>query len=670
MNDIEQQIEQLRQQLEAHNRAYYLHDDPQVPDAEYDRLFRQLQQLEEQYPQYLSSTSPTQRVGGEALEGFQKVSHTVPMLSLANAFSDQEMEAFDRRICEQLDQSGEVEYLAEPKLDGLAVSLRYENGELVRGATRGDGTTGEDVTHNIRTIRMIPLRLSGDNVPQLLEVRGEVFMTLRAFNELNSRHLQLGEKQFANPRNAAAGSLRQLDAKITAGRPLSFYSYGWGECSTDLPPSHSAVLDQLAAWGVPVSPLKAAVTGSAGCQHYYQKIEVERPQLAYEIDGVVFKVNRREWQRQLGQVARAPRWAIARKFPAQEAVTRLLDIDVQVGRTGTITPVARLQPVQVGGVTVTNATLHNEDEIQRKGIRPGLQVVVRRAGDVIPQVVAVVPGSDPEAEKGGALFQMPNECPECGAAVVREPGEAAARCSGGLACPAQRKQAINHFASRTAMDIDGLGEKLVDQLVDHGLLSNVADIYRLQTAQLVGLERMGEKSAAKLIAAIDASRDTQLGRFIFALGIRHVGEATAATLAAHFGALQKLRNASVEELEQVPDVGPVVARSIAGFMQDSHNWGVIEALLGLGVHWPAVETAAAAESELVGKVVVITGTFSRPRPEIKAELQRLGARVTGSVSSKTDWVAVGDSPGSKADKALELGIPILDEAALDRLLGY
>lgn len=661
------QIKTLREQIEAHNRAYHLYDDPQVPDAEYDRLFRLLQQLEAEHPQYLDANSPSQRVGGAPLDAFLKVRHALPMLSLANAFDNDEVADFDRRVREGLELGEKsVVYLAEPKLDGLAISLRYEKGRLVTAATRGDGTTGEDVTANIRTLRELPLQLSDEGWPQLLEVRGEVFITRAGFVALNDKQAAAGEKTFANPRNAAAGSLRQLDSKITARRPLTLFCYGWGEHDGELPASHSEVLVRLASWGLPVSPLVRRVNGLGGCLDYYAQMAKDRPGLPYEIDGVVFKVDRRDWQRELGQVARAPRWAIARKFPAEEAVTELLAIDVQVGRTGTITPVARLAPVQVGGVTVTNATLHNEDEIRRKGLRVGGQVVVRRAGDVIPQVVSMV--GSPEMAVG-ELFEMPAVCPECGSAVVRIAEEAAYRCSGGLACPAQRKQAIRHFAARTAMDIDGLGDKLVDQLVERGLLQTVSDIYRLTHEQLAGLERMADKSAANLLAAIERSRETTLARFIFALGIRHVGEATAVMLAETCGSLDTLITAEVETLEQVEDVGPIVARSVYEFLHEPHNLGVIEDLRAQGIRWPSSTVKPMEDQPLAGKVLVITGTFSRPRPEIKADLLRLGAKVTGSVSKKTDWVAVGDAPGSKADRAAELGVEVIDEAGLDQLLG-
>ena len=670
-DSVARQIESLRQQLEQHNRAYYLHDAPLVPDAEYDRLFRELQQLEADNPEYFDINSPTQRVGGEALDLFKKVRHARPMLSLGNAFADEEVADFDRRVREGLELGEQsVTYLAEPKLDGLAISLRYEQGQLVTAATRGDGTTGEDVTANIRTLRALPLKLNGHGWPELLEVRGEVFITKAGFEQLNARQLEAGEKTFANPRNAAAGSLRQLDSQITAQRPLTLFCYGWGDHSGTLPDSHYQVLLQLGEWGLPVSPLIQPVTGLTGCLKYFEKMEQQRPTLPYEIDGVVFKVDRREWQQELGQVARAPRWALARKFPAEEAVTQLLAIDLQVGRTGTITPVARLTPVKVGGVVVTNATLHNEDEIRRKGLEPGCQVVVRRAGDVIPQVVSRVPAAGEAGPVTANPFKMPSECPECGSAVVREVDEAAYRCSGGLACPAQRKQAIRHFAGRTAMDVEGLGDKLVDQLVERDLLSTVADIYRLTHEQVAGLERMAAKSADNLLMAIDRSRETTLARFIFALGIRHVGEATAAALADACGSLDALIAADVEMLEQIEDVGPVVARSIYDFMHEPHNLTVIEALLEQGVHWPQGESKPPQAQPLAGKVLVITGTFSRPRPAIKADLQRLGAKVTGSVSKKTDWVAVGDSPGSKASKAEELGIEIIDEAGVERLLGH
>jgi len=664
---ILEQIKTLRDQLEAHNQAYYLRDDPLVPDVEYDRLFRQLQELEADHPEHFDANSPTQRVGGTPLDAFKKIRHAVPMLSLGNAFADEEIAEFDRRVREGLELGEKpVAYLAEPKLDGLAISLRYQQGRLVTAATRGDGTTGEDVTANIRTLQALPLQLTGNGWPELLEVRGEVFIDKVGFAALNSRQAAAGEKTFANPRNAAAGSLRQLDSRITAKRPLTLFCYGWGEHSGQLSATHHGVLAQLVDWGFPVSPLVRPVNGLTECLEYYAQMALDRADLPYEIDGVVFKVDRRDWQRELGQVARAPRWAIARKFPAEEAATELLAIDVQVGRTGAITPVARLAPVRVGGVMVTNATLHNEDEIRRKGVRPGSQVVVRRAGDVIPQVVGVVASSVPST---GKPFQMPGECPECGAAVVREVDEAAYRCSGGLACPAQRKQAIRHFAARTAMDIDGLGDKLVDQLVERGLLQTVADIYRLTHEQVAGLERMAAKSADNLLAAIEQSRQTTLARFIFALGIRHVGEATAAMLAESCGSIDALICAEIETLEQIEDVGPVVARSIHEFLHEPHNRQVIDALQAQGIHWLEVEIKPVQDQPLAGKVLVITGSFSRPRPEIKADLQRLGAKVTGSVSKKTDWLAVGDSPGSKADKAAELGVAVIDEAGLDQLLG-
>ena len=674
----EAQITLLSEQIETLNRAYHLDDDPLVPDAEYDRIFRELELLEAAHPELLSALSPTQRVGATPRDGFQKVRHALPMLSLSNAFADDEVIDFDRRLSgligldDDLGGSAEqIEYLAEPKLDGLAISLRYEQGELVSAATRGDGTTGENVTANIRTIRAIPLKLLGGDWPELLEVRGEVFMARAAFAGLNARQQAQGEKLFANPRNAAAGSLRQLDPQVTAARPLTLFCYGWGEHSGQLADHHGQVLEQLGGWGLPICPLIAVVSGVAGCNEYYQQMVQQRPDLAYEIDGVVFKVNRRDWQAEVGQVARAPRWAIARKFPAEEALTRLLAIDVQVGRTGAITPVARLEPVRVGGVIVTNATLHNEDEIRRKQLRVGGQVIVRRAGDVIPQVVGMAPNAqavETEAVSSADGFQMPELCPECDAVIVREQGEAAYRCSGGLSCPAQRKQAIWHFASRTAMDIDGLGQKLVDQLVDAGLLESVADIYRLEHGQLAGLDRMADKSAANLIAAIDNSRQTTLGRFIFALGIRHVGEATGVAIADNFGSMIGLLAADLETLEQIADVGPVVALSLREFLDEPHNRQVVDELLELGIQWPLIEPKQQAEQTLAGKTFVITGTFSRPRPEIKADLVRLGAKVTGSVSKKTDWVAVGDSPGSKADKAAELGVAVIDEAQLDQLI--
>ena len=667
MSDRKKRVEQLREQIRFHNHRYYVLDDPEIPDAEYDRLLRELESLEQQHPELISSDSPTQRVGAEPLKAFGQVEHRVPMLSLGNCFSDEELEAFTRRIADRLDNSEALEYNAEPKLDGLAVSLRYEQGKLVQAATRGDGTTGEDITQNIRTIQSIPLRLIGDDIPPVLEVRGEVYMPKSGFDALNQRALEKGQKTFANPRNAAAGSLRQLDPKITAERPLEIYCYGWGEVEGwALPSTHSAVLQQLRDWGLRVCPEIDIVRGAQGCLDYYQRIGEMRDALPYEIDGVVYKVNELALQKELGFVARAPRWAIAHKFPAQEEMTRLLGVDFQVGRTGALTPVARLDPVFVGGVTVSNATLHNMDEVERKDVQIGDMVIVRRAGDVIPEVVAPVTSYRP-ADAQPIL--MPHSCPSCGSEIIRPEGEAVARCSGGLYCPAQRKEAIKHFASRKAMDVDGLGDKLVEQLVDEGLIEHVDDLYTLTAGKVVGMERMAEKSAGNLIDAISHSRETTLARFIFALGIREVGEATARSLALAFGDIDPLMQADEEALQQVPDVGPVVASNIHAFFQQPHNLDVINKLITAGIRWPVVEPPEAAEQTLAGLTFVLTGTLSlMTRDEAKQKLQAMGAKVSGSVSKKTSAVVAGEKAGSKLDKAQGLGVRVMTEEELLELL--
>jgi DNA ligase (NAD+) len=558
---------ELRELVEHHNRQYYVLDDPEITDAEYDALFRELQALEEQYAALRSPDSPTQRVGGEPAAGFEQVRHEVPMLSLANAFSDDELADFDKRVRERLQAEHDIVYSAEPKLDGLAVSLRYENGVLVQAATRGDGTTGENITGNVRTIRNVPLRLQG-RAPVLLEVRGEVYMTRKGFAAINAKARESGEKAFANPRNAAAGSLRQLDSRITASRPLAMYCYALGMASEETRfDEHAQVLGAFRDWGLPVSPETELVAGVEGCSSYYTRIGSLRAALPYEIDGVVFKVNSLAEQANLGTVSRAPRWAIARKFPAEEATTQLLDVEFQVGRTGALTPVARLSPVTVGGVTVSNATLHNMDEVERKDIRIGDTVVVRRAGDVIPEVVRTLVERRP---KGARAPKIPDACPVCGSAVVREPEQAVHRCTGGLFCGAQRKEAIKHFASRRALDIEGLGDKLVEQLVDAGLVEHVDDIYTLELEQLQSLERMGEKSAQNIIDALQHSKDTTLGRFVYALGIREVGETTAQTLADHFGNIDSLMQTDIETLLEVGDVGPVVAEHVQRFFAEKH----------------------------------------------------------------------------------------------------
>jgi DNA ligase (NAD+) len=658
--------DELREQINLHNYRYYVLDDPHVPDSEYDRLMRELQGLEAQYPDLISADSPTQRVGAQPLDGFGEVQHQVPMLSLDNAFSDQEMIDFDRRVKERLGSDHAIAYSAEPKLDGLAISLRYEQGVLVQGATRGDGSKGEDVTQNVRTIPSVPLRLLGDDWPEVLEVRGEIYMPLAGFNQLNIRAQANGEKGFANPRNAAAGSLRQLDPRITTQRPLAMYCYGFGEISSGpLAATQSESIRRLADWGLRVSPEMRVVNGVEGCLEYYAQIGERRSSLDYDIDGVVFKVDSFQFQQQLGFVSRAPRWAIAQKFPAQEEMTQLLAIDIQVGRTGALTPVARLQPVTVAGVTVTNATLHNEDEIKRKDIRVGDTVIIRRAGDVIPQVVRSIPEQRPQDAQP---FQMPVQCPECGSDVIRDEAEAVIRCSGGLFCPAQRREAIKHFAARRAMDIEGLGDKLVDQLVTVGLVKTPADLYRLELSALQSLERMGKKSAENLLEALEKSKQTTLGRFLFALGIREVGETTANSLANYYGTLDRLMQADVEALQRVPDVGPVVAQHLETFFKQAHNQEVIQDLLNAGVRWAPISVPDEASQILAGKTFVITGTLSAPRDEIKQKLLNLGAKVTGSVSKKTDYLIAGADAGSKRSKAESLGITILDESALEHLL--
>ncbi|MEJ2479630.1 MAG: NAD-dependent DNA ligase LigA [Acidihalobacter sp.] len=677
----ERRAAELREQIDLHNYRYYVLDDPLVPDAEYDRLMRELQALESEHPELVTPESPTQRVGAKPAEGFGEVRHAIPMLSLENCFSEDELLAFDRRVRERLERDGQVDYIAEPKLDGLAVSLRYEDGRLVQGATRGDGTTGEDITQNVRTVHSIPLRLRGNDVPRVLEVRGEVFMPKAGFEEMNRRAAERGEKVFVNPRNAAAGSLRQLDPSVTAARPLEFFCYGWGELEgAEAPASHSGMLERLREWGVRVSPEARVVRGAEGCLDYYRDIGRRRADLPYEIDGVVYKVDSREQQDTLGFVSRAPRWAIAHKFPAQEELTRLLDVEFQVGRTGALTPVARLEPVFVGGVTVSNATLHNMDEIERKDVRIGDTVIVRRAGDVIPEIVAVVAERRPDDVRS---IEMPSTCPVCGSEIVRGEGEAVARCSGGLICSAQRKESLLHFASRRAMDIEGLGEKLVDQLVELGMLEHVDDLYDLQAAQLAGIERMGDKSAANLVDAIEHSKDTTLARFLYALGIREVGEATARALAAHFGTLDALEEAARQDLrsegdpeikpkdryprlQAVADVGPAVAAHVCHFFAQQRNQDVIRKLLAAGVHWP--EAKAQGEGPLKGSTYVLTGTLENwTRDEAKAALEALGARVSGSVSKKTTAVVAGRDAGSKLDKAKELDIPVVDE---DQLLAW
>ncbi len=658
---------ELRRQIAEHDYHYYVLDQPAVPDAEYDRLIAELQALEDRFPDLRSPDSPTQRVGGEPLAGFVEVRHEVPMLSLGNAFDDQQVRDFDRRVRARLELDGPMVYAAEPKLDGVALSLRYRDGVLVRAATRGDGTRGEDVTHNARTIASIPLALRVEQPPSELEVRGEVYIPTAAFEAFNAAARERGERTFVNPRNAAAGSLRQLDPRLTASRPLAFFAYAIGSSANgELPDKHGEILKLLRTWGFPVCPQNERVDGVEGCLDYYRRIGAQRAELPYEIDGVVYKVDDHALQRELGFVSRAPRWALAHKFPAQEELTEVLGMEVQVGRTGALTPVARLKPVFVGGVTVTNATLHNEDEVARKDVRIGDTVIVRRAGDVIPEVVQVVPERRPP---GAREFKMPAACPVCDSAVVRVEGEAVSRCSGGLICPAQRKRALEHFASRLAMDIEGLGEKLITQLVDAQRLETVADVYRLDRETLAALDRMGEKSAANLLAAIEDSKQTTLARLLYALGIREVGEATAKSLAAHFGSLDAIAGAEVDALTAVPDVGPVVAGHVAAFFRESHNREVIRQLRTAGVRWPEGEPRRAHAGPLAGRTYVLTGTLDgMTRPEATERLQALGAKVTGSVSKKTTAVIAGAGAGSKLAKAETLGIAVLDEDGLRRLI--
>jgi len=656
----------LQRELARLEHAYYVLDQPLVPDAEYDRLYRELLELEAQHPDWVTPDSLSQRVGGAPLKEFMEVKHSVPMLSLNNAFEESELIGFDRRCREGLGLD-HVEYACELKFDGLAISLRYENGVLVQAATRGDGASGEDVTSNIRTIRAIPLRLQGPNLPNVIEVRGEVFMHRADFEAMNKTAAKSGEKEFANPRNAAAGSLRQLDSKVTAKRPLSFFAYGLGalEPSQWLPSTHSELLNLYEVLGLPVCRERTVVSSLDGLMKFYAGIAAKREQLPYEIDGVVYKVNSFTEQQQLGYVSRAPRFAIAHKYPAQEEITTVLGIDVQVGRTGAITPVARLAPVLVGGVTVTNATLHNEDEVRRKDVRIGDTVVVRRAGDVIPEIVSVVLDRRPSNTQ---VFVMPTRCPVCESHIERLSDEAVARCSGGLFCAAQRKQALLHFAQRRAMDIEGLGDKIVDQMVDLNLVRTPADLYHLGFAALVNMERMGEKSADNLLQSITQSKKTTLARFIFGLGIRHVGESTAKDLAKHFGGIRALMDAPMDELLMVNDVGPVVADSIVSFMSEPHNREVIEQLLVSGIEFQNEERITTVD--LSGKTFVLTGTLpTLSRDQAKEMLEAAGAKVAGSVSQKTSFVVAGSEAGSKLDKATELGIPILDEVALLKLLG-
>lgn len=664
---VEQQIQQLSELLEEYNYQYYVQDAPSVPDSEYDRVFQALQKLEIENPDLVSINSPTQKVGGAALSKFEQVTHQLPMLSLDNVFDSDSLNDFMQRVMEK-STLAETAFCIEPKLDGLAASIIYENGVLVQAATRGDGLTGENVTENVKTITNLPLKLRGENIPEVLEVRGEVFMLKAGFDKLNKGLIAAGEKPFVNPRNAAAGSLRQLDSKIAAARPLAFYCYAVGVFEGELANSQYQRIEQLKAWGLPVSSEVKRVIGKDACHDFYDKIAQKRPSLTYEIDGVVYKVDDIALQQKMGFVARAPRWATAYKFPAEEAVTVVENVEFQVGRTGAITPVAKLKPVFVGGVTVSNATLHNKDEIQRLGILIGDVVVVRRAGDVIPQVARVVLD-----QRNSELTQeiiFPEACPVCGSDVERIEGEAVTRCTGGLFCEAQRKQAIKHFASRKALDIDGLGDKLVELLVDHNMIKDPSQLFSLTTQQLASLPRMGETSAKKLVNSLQLSKKTTLARFLYSLGIREVGEATAANLANHYKTLPAIIAAGIESLKSVSDVGEIVAKHLYYFFREEHNLTVVEQLLAAGVHWPKIQEVDQSELSLLDKTFVITGSFDAiSRNDIKAALQALGAKVAGSVSKKTNTLVAGSAAGSKLTKATELGIEILDEAAILTLLG-
>jgi|TARA_B110000902_G_scaffold110235_1_gene130137 DNA ligase (NAD+) len=662
LEQVRVEYEQLKDELNQHNHRYYVLDEPTVPDSEYDRSMRRLQEIEQQYPELLSDDSPSQRVGGAALPSFSQVSHAVPMLSLDNAFNEEELEAFDRRVSDRLNYKDDqqIDYVCEPKLDGVAVSLLYREGLLVRGATRGDGKVGEDITANVRTINSIPLKLNGAGIPELLEVRGEIYLPRGGFDKINAAAIAKGDKAFVNPRNAAAGSLRQLDSKITASRPLEMCAYSVGQFQGgETPDSHLNMLKALGRWGFKINTYVESVQGIAACEAYYERMQARRDQLPYDIDGIVYKVNDLALQQRLGFVAKAPRWAIARKFPAQEEMTQLLDVEFQVGRTGALTPVARLAPVFVGGVTVSNATLHNADEIARLGLCIGDTVIIRRAGDVIPKVAAVVLDRRP-ADARAIVF--PETCPVCQSSVRRVEGEAVARCSGGLFCGAQSKEAIKHFASRKAMDIDGLGDKLVELLVDRGLIYSPADLYELSAAKIADLERMGEKSAQNLIDSIAVSRQTTLGKFLFALGIREVGEATGQTLARNFGSLEAIIEADQDALLEVDDIGPVVAYYIRDFFRNPDNLSIINALRESGVSWDDIDVSAQDSQPLKGQTWVLTGGMEiMSRAEAKDRLQELGAKVAGSVSAKTSQVVAGPGAGSKLTKAQSLDIPVFDE---------
>jgi len=667
MAGVRERVQALREQIARHDYRYYVLDDPEVPDAEYDRLVNELKALEAAHPDLVTASSPTQRVSGMAAREFGEVEHRVPMLSLDNAFSDEDIVNFDRRVRERLEIETEVVYNCEPKLDGLAVGLLYEDGEFRVGATRGDGLKGEDVTANLRTLKSVPLKLRGRGFPRTLEARGEVFMPVKGFERMNREAQERGEKTFVNPRNAAAGALRQLDPHITAMRPLEIFFYGIGAVEGGkLPARHSELLAALRGWGLRTCPEIRVEKGVEALLKYYRSIGEKRASLPYQIDGVVYKVDSLAQQRDLGFVARAPRWAIAHKFPAEEELTTVRDIEWQVGRTGALTPVARLEPVFVGGVTVSNATLHNVDELHRKDVRIGDSVIIRRAGDVIPEIVRVIIERRPARTR---IPKLPSHCPVCGSDVRRIEGEAVARCTGGLVCAAQRKESLKHFASRRAMDIEGLGDKVVDQLVDAGLVHDASDLYRLSAKQLVELERMGEKSAANLVQAIEKSRETTLPRFLFALGIPNVGEATAIAVAEHFGELEALKAADVEKIMEVPDVGPVVAAAIREFFDEARNRRVIAKLVEHGVHWPATVAIRTEHQRLAGKTFVLTGTLpTLSRADAEAMIRKAGGRITSSVTKKTNFVVAGDNAGSKLSKAIELAVSVISEEELRSLI--
>ncbi len=662
--DILNKVEKLRHELNENNYHYYVLDDPKISDAAWDKMFQELKAIELEYPDLVTPDSPTQRIGAKPLKSFSEVQHEIPMLSLDNAFTDEDVTDFDERVRDRLGETESVQYSCEPKLDGLAVSLRYENGKFVQGSTRGDGMTGENITTNLRTLQMVPLQLRGKDYPAVLEVRGEVYMPKAGFLALNKNAEEKGEKIFANPRNAAAGSLRQLDPNITASRPLSIFCYGVGKVEgKKLPDKHSEILACLKTWGLPISSDTTVVDGIEKCLAYHQKMQAKREKLAYEIDGVVYKVNSIKEQEELGFVSRAPRWAIAHKFPAEQAHTVIESVEFQVGRTGALTPVARLKPVSVGGVTVSNATLHNMDEVRRKQIHMGDEVIIQRAGDVIPEVVSVVASHHAKKE-----IHLPAHCPVCHSTVEQIEGEAIARCTGGLFCPAQRKESIKHFASRRAMDIEGLGDKLVDQLVEAKLITNAADLFDLSLEQLADLERMAEKSAQNLLDALEKSKKTTLARFLYSLGIREVGEATAKNLAKSYGDLQPLFSATEETLQDIEDIGPVVAKHIVAFFAEEHNHKVIDKLIKAGIHWPKV-TVAHKTQALTGQTFVLTGTLSTlTREEAKEKLENLGAKVAGSVSAKTSYVVAGVDAGSKLKKAKEMEVTVLDEDEFLKLL--